>query len=150
MSYQSNLTLVFRAGYELQCQPTSTYSSYLRLSPPYDPIAINDYYAISRELKDAYPSDYNDWGKLWNVIKSAARTVIPFVRGLGPIGAGVAAVGDLLLGPADKPSNVANGPRDSLPAATVERAQRVKEAKEVMAGTQRRTTRPQKRPVKKP
>lgn len=139
MSIATSLTLVFRVGYEVQCQPTSSFASFLKLSPPYDPQAIADYYAISRELKDAYPADYNDLGKLWGVIKNAAKTALPFVRQFGgPIGGAIAGVGDLLL-------NGSEEPRDKLPAATVERAQKMIDASEVP-----RTPRAARKPRPKP
>lgn len=80
-----NLSLAIRMGVEVMVQPASTYRSFLHLSPVFDPMALGTYFKIARELKDAYPSDYNDLGKLWDVIKSAARIISPFM-GLVPGG----------------------------------------------------------------
>lgn len=136
LSYQASLTLVWRVGFEIQAGPQSTLSSYLHLSPAYDRIAVDDYYAISRELKDAYPADYNDLGKLWEVIKKAARAALPVVRNFGPIGAGVGMIGDALLGP--PPDTSTPEPRDKLPAATVERVQAATEAAPYVAAARRK------------
>jgi len=76
-----------RAGYEIQCQPGSPYTPQLCLSPPHDAQAIEAYFLIAREMKDAYPADFNDLGKIWAVIKDVAKKVSPFIRivpGVGP------------------------------------------------------------------
>lgn len=122
MSVDAKLTVVYRVGYEMQANPQSTLSAYLHLAPAYDRVAIDDYFAISRELKDAYPSDFNSLGKLWDVIKNAARAVLPVVRNLGPIGAGIGAIGDILMAPKSSPAD-SREPRDKPPAAAMERAQ---------------------------
>lgn len=83
----TSFTFFVRAGYEIQCQPGTPYSTHLKLSPPHDPLALDTYFRISRELKDAYPADFNDLGKIWDVISSAAKTIAPalgFIPGIGP------------------------------------------------------------------
>lgn len=77
-----NLNLSFRVGCETQVAPSSSYMPYVRVSPAYDPTALSTYFRISRELKDAYPADYNDLGKLWSVIKGAASVIAPFAKSL--------------------------------------------------------------------
>lgn len=74
----STITVYFRYGIEMQVMPTSTLAPQLKLSPPYDPVALDHYFQISRELKDAYPADYNDLGKIWKAIKEA----IPMIAGV--------------------------------------------------------------------
>lgn len=77
LSVQSSVSMFFRFGFECQLQPTSALSPHLKLSPPSDPLAISKYFAVSRELKDAYPADHNDLGKIWDVISSIVKTVGP-------------------------------------------------------------------------
>lgn len=47
-------------------------SSFAQTSPEHDPVALGAYYAISRQLKDAYPADYNDLGKIVRTIADVA------------------------------------------------------------------------------
>lgn len=88
----------FRMGIEAQLAPSSTLTPQLKLSPPYDPIALDTYFRLSRELKDGYPCDYNDLGKMWDAISSAVRTLRPGLNmvfpGLGSAAGGIAALGD--------------------------------------------------------
>ncbi len=103
MAVTTSLSFFFRFGFEVQVQPTSLMSPHLKLSPEYDPQALMAYFAISRELKDAYPADYNDLGKIWGVISTIAKTIAPalgLIPGVGPLLSvglpAVAAVGDRL------------------------------------------------------
>jgi len=82
LSVATSFTFYVRVGVEIQCGPESPLSPYLRLSPPHDPLALKMYYAIARELKDAYPADYNDLGKLWPLIRGAAKLVAPILMGI--------------------------------------------------------------------
>lgn len=107
-STASSYTFFVRLGLECQCAPGSIMSPQQRISPVYDPEAIRAYYAVSRELKDAYPADYNDLGTLWKVIKDLARKSLPLLKTIPhPMVQGAATVGDLLLAP----SSVATSPR---------------------------------------
>lgn len=121
-----NLSLAIRMGVEAMVQPASTYRSFLHLSPVYDPVALGTYFRVARELKDAYPSDYNDLGKLWDVIKSAARAISPFM-GLVPGGSFIREAGSLVGRGVDafvdrrKPAKEMQ--RDPPARAAVERAQ---------------------------
>lgn len=81
----TSFSFFVRAGFEMQVNPTSTLSPQLRLSPMHDRAALDAYFAIARELKDAYPADYNDLGKIWNMIKAAANMVAPVLK-FTPIG----------------------------------------------------------------
>jgi len=131
LSVSTQVVVYLRVGFEVMVQPGTSYAPYLRLSPVYDPAALVSYYKISRELKDAYPADYNDEGKLWDTIKSAARVVLPAAGALIP---GMAPLASVLAGMASR-SQEQKAPvmvapptkhRDSLPAALVERAQYAK------------------------
>jgi len=85
-----------RMGLEIQVQPGALYTTELKMSPAYDPLAIEQYFQISRNLKDAYPADFNDLGKIWDVISGLAKTLAPalaVVPGVGPaLAAGIPAV----------------------------------------------------------
>jgi len=123
----SRLVVHWRLGIECQVKPNAPYGIFQKVSPQYDPEAIRAYYLIARELKDAYPGDYNDLGKLWQKIKEAASIVGPIVASLPGI-PGI--VGKAFVGGANVISALESGlkrartnNRDSPPAAAVERAQ---------------------------
>jgi hypothetical protein len=79
LHYQSTLTFMFRAGYELQVSPGSPLTSFAKVSPPYDPVASTGYFAISREMKDGYPEEYNNLAMLIPVVQEIASRVLPKV-----------------------------------------------------------------------
>jgi hypothetical protein len=79
LAVTTSFTFFVRCGLEMQVSPSSTLAPQLKLSPPYDPVALTTYFQIARELKDGYPSEFNDLGKIWDVISKAARKIIPFV-----------------------------------------------------------------------
>lgn len=78
----TRFTVFIRAGYELQVLPGSLLTPQQMLSPEHDEVALATYFAIARKMKDAYPADYNDLGKIWEVIKGAARTVLPILTNI--------------------------------------------------------------------
>lgn len=80
MSVATSLSFFFRFGFEVQCTPNSNLAPHLKLSPAEDEAALSTYFAIARELKDGYPADYNDLGKIWDVISSIAKKVSPFLN----------------------------------------------------------------------
>lgn len=142
MSVGTRLVCYWRVGFELQCHPDSTWSPYLRLSPPYDRSAIEAYFKIARELKDAYPVEYNDKGKLWDIIKKAIRTALPVVGAMGPFGAMAAGLGSFLIGPekaarkakaaVPTPSVSQVETRDKPPAAAIEAIQKQEAASDAL------------------
>jgi len=81
LHYLSSFVLTFRMGMELQVSPGSPLVPFLKASPVYDPQAIAAYFQISRELKDAYPENYNSGGKLGAVLWQLARGLLSFVPG---------------------------------------------------------------------
>lgn len=85
LSNQTSFTFYVRCGIEGQVHPSSALAPQLKLSPPADDLALEAYFAISRELKDAYPANYNDLGKLWDTISSVAKNVLPYIPTLGPL-----------------------------------------------------------------
>jgi len=102
----TSFTVVIRSGWELQCQPGTLLTPQLHLSPAYDPKALAAYFAIRRELKDAYPADYNDLAKIWGAIKRVASVVLPGISMMGPIGAGIGAAGGAAMSVVDAITNV--------------------------------------------
>lgn len=105
MAVTTSLSLFFRFGFECQVLPTSLYSPHLKLSPPYDPTAISAYFSVARELKDGFPADFNDLGKIWGAIKDAASALSPAIEmipgwGSAIVGAGKLAgrLGDKIVG----------------------------------------------------
>lgn len=82
----TSVNLFFRFGFEVQCQATSPLSPLVRMSPVYDPLAMEVYQRISRQMKDAYPADYNDLGKLWDVISRIAKAVAPGLSSIPKVG----------------------------------------------------------------
>jgi len=83
LSPQTSYSFFFRMGLEMQVSPTSTLSPQLKLSPPYDRLALDAYFSVARELKDAYPADYNDLGEMWDVISKGAKAALPIIMGFG-------------------------------------------------------------------
>jgi hypothetical protein len=80
----------------------------------YDCRALDTYFAIARELKDAYPADYNDLGKIWDIISRVGKKVLPVLKVMpGPIAQGIAttAGGAIGLGDAVRAKRVAKKQR---------------------------------------
>jgi len=119
----TSYSFFFRYGIEMQVKPSSTLAPQMKLSPMYDSTALNAYFQIARELKDAYPVEYNDKGQLWGVIKNAARVALPMIAASGPYGKAAAAVGmgTIALGDAIQHGRMKSGERDRPPQAAVER-----------------------------
>lgn len=82
----ATVKLFFRVGIELLVEPQSALSSQLHAAVMYDPAAFASYFNVSRQLKDAYPAEYNLLGALWPVIQSAiqlAPRIFPLLRPVG-------------------------------------------------------------------
>lgn len=79
LSKDSSVTVYIRMGVEMQVNPLSPLAPQQTSAPPEDEVALNTYFAVARLLKDAYSADYNDRDKLWKVINTAAKTVLPAV-----------------------------------------------------------------------
>lgn len=101
MSAEANLVLDIIQGWECVVFPGTEYAQFAQTSPAFDPQALAAYHEIRRRLLDAYPASYNDWDKLWSVIKGIAHVVLPFVGALGPIGAGLAVAGSSAISVVD-------------------------------------------------
>lgn len=116
MAVTTSLSMFFRFGFECQVQPSSMLSPHLKLSPEYDSQAIDTYFKISRELKDAYPADFNDLGKIWDVISSVAKTIAPALSAIPIAGPALsmavpaaAAIGDRIRGALRRASEPTRG-----------------------------------------
>lgn len=88
----STVTMYFRVGIEMRVKPSSVLAPQLHIAPRYDPLALQNYFLISRELKDGYPEDYNSAAKMWNAIKAALPTALGML-GTALGGPGGAAIG---------------------------------------------------------
>jgi len=75
----SSYSCMFRTGYELRVSAGSPMTTFAKLSPVYDPLALQGYFAISREMRDAYPEEYNTFGALLGTIANAAATALPTI-----------------------------------------------------------------------
>lgn len=153
LSVDTRFTFFFRFGIEMQVSPSSALAPQLKLSPGYDAAALDNYFAIARELKDAYPADYNDLGKIWDSISTAVRNVLPVVRQLGPygqaasmIGSGVLDIGDNVRQRRQRRRGAANADsgRGNPPRAAVERAQKAQSLKDAVDTKQLRVKRTMK------
>jgi len=102
MAVTTSLSMFFRFGFEVQVMPQSSLAPHLKLSPESDPMALATYFAISRELKDAYPAEFNDLGKIWDVISSVAKTASPMLNLIPGIGGMLSAGTSLAAGTGDR------------------------------------------------
>jgi len=146
LAMSTSYSFFFRYGIEMQVKPNSVLAPQMKLSPMYDPAALNAYFQIARELKDAYPVDYNDKGALWGVIKQAARVALPMLGAAGPYGKAAATLGmgALALGDAvqNRLASTKSGERDRPPQAAVERAR----AQTVLRVAARKKPKPKRKP----
>lgn len=147
LSEETSFTFYFRLGVEMQLAPTSTLTPQLKLSPPHDPTAMDTYFAIARELKDAYPADFNDLGRMWDVISATVKSIspvlrtIPLARRSDPFIKAGLAIGDTVREARKAP---AAGDRDRPPQAQVERAQEAVTAMRTIVGDIKKARRQRK------
>lgn len=128
LNVSTRFAFYVRLGIECMVTPSSVFAPQQKMSIPYDPVAIASYFRINRELKDAYPSDYNDLGKIWDVIKSAAKVALPIIGGFGPYGAAISGIGNGVMSIVDRASGSGesaegrkSAPRDKPAMASLER-----------------------------
>jgi hypothetical protein len=135
LSVSSSYSFFLRFGFEINVSPGTVLSPQQKLSPHYDRLAIDAYFAVVRELKDAYPADYNDLGKIWDVIKAGLQAAKPYlgaVPGWGSyasgIASGIVSVGDAMRSASTssrvsaKENRAPSASRDPPSAADIERA----------------------------
>lgn len=118
----TSFTFYVRCGIEIQVQPGSMLAPQMKLSPPNDELALATYFRVARELKDAYPADFNDLGTMWDVVSRAAKVALPWVAKAGPYGAAAATLGTGIVRMGDSIRESRKQGRDRPPAAAVERA----------------------------
>lgn len=90
----SNFTFYVRQGWEFAVLPGTPLAPHMKNSPLLDETSLRTYFAISRELKDAYPADFNDLGKILKEIANIALDVLPV---LFPPAAPLVGIGRSLL-----------------------------------------------------
>jgi hypothetical protein len=88
----ASLRFTFRGGWELQVQPGTLQTPFQKPSVMYDPVAEEAYFAVRRQMKDAYPAAYNHFGKLWAVIKTIAGFLGPAVKSIPVVGESIATI----------------------------------------------------------
>jgi len=91
---QASFNFMIRMGIETQVAPGSPLCPFMKLPPPHDALALDGYFAICRELKDAYPEAYNGWGEILKPIAEAAADALQFIPGIGK---GVAAAAHMAI-----------------------------------------------------
>jgi len=139
ISAQSRITVYVRHGWEVMVSPTSQLASLQKVSPRFDAQALDNYGRIVRELKDAYPVDYNDLGKLWEVLKGAAKIALPHLSRLptvGPIFAGLSSLVNIASAKpqAFRPKSEAR--QNTAPAAAVQEVGQALKGQEAAARAQ--------------
>lgn len=133
MSVATSLTVFCRVGLEMRVLPGTTLTPQQKLPPPGDLRALETYFTISREMADAYPVDYNDLGKIWDVISSVAKTVAPALAAIPGVGiplsaavGGAASLGDTIKAAITRSNNAVSAP-ESASMADRDLARRVVE-----------------------
>lgn len=116
LSPSASLTLFARYGIEQAVLPGSPISAFQRIPPKHDPVAMEAVSLIQRELKDAYPSEYNDFSRLLKVIRDVAG-FIPWAP--AQFVSKLAGTGHEYL---EQRKLTKTNPRDSPPAAAVQEA----------------------------
>lgn len=77
MHVSSNIVLTIRLGLECRVNTRSVWATELTTAPVADPAAILAYKAMSQQMADAFPADYNDLGRIWEWISNAAKSLAP-------------------------------------------------------------------------
>lgn len=93
----SAVVIKIKLGLELKVQPTSSHAVHLSAAPPIDQAALASYFAIIRQLPDAYPADYNDGGKILSYISKAIKAVAPFLKVMPGVGGLIGTASDAVV-----------------------------------------------------
>lgn len=83
--------ITVRLAVEYACNPANDYAAFCEEAKAPDDVAIDLYQEVVKEIMDAYPSEYNDFGKLFGRVKDVVRKVASVVD---PV-AGIAAAAGL-------------------------------------------------------
>jgi hypothetical protein len=116
LAVTTSFTFFVRQGLEMQVLPGTSLTPQQKLPPAHDPLALEAYFRIARELSDAYPVDYNDLGQIWDVISNVAKTVAPALAAIPGVGmplsaavSGAANLGDMVKATIARVKNAGNG-----------------------------------------
>jgi hypothetical protein len=93
----SSMTFTLRMGFEEIVSAGSNLVSFAKISPRYDPVALDGYFMTAREMKDGYPESYNGLEKILPVIGSALSAALSFLPGGNLIKAGGTFLGKTLF-----------------------------------------------------
>lgn len=86
MHVSSNIVLTIRLGLECRVNTCSVWATELTTAPAADPAAILAYKAMSQQMADAFPADYNDLGRIWQWISNAAKSLAPALNLIPVVG----------------------------------------------------------------
>lgn len=98
LSPEATVILDVIQGWEVVSVPNGPYMPFVQQSPLCDPIALELYQVIQRQLAGNYPACYNDMDKLWDLIRKAAKVALPIIGMMGPVGAAISAAGSAIVG----------------------------------------------------
>jgi hypothetical protein len=137
-----------RMGMEARVGPGTLLTPQMKLSASVDEQAMYSYFAISRQLADAYPGSYNDLGKLWEVIKSIGRGLKPVLSAIpmtAPFVQPIEMLGDVVDSWVGSPKGQGPGKRQQQrqPVKTMEQAIASSVANQLNGRTQVVSKRPQ-------
>jgi hypothetical protein len=76
----ASVTIKYIAGMEFEVDTDSALRQFAKVPPKYDPRAIEAYYCLTHELKDAYPASWNSLGTIAAAIASVAQTLWPIAK----------------------------------------------------------------------
>jgi hypothetical protein len=100
---KATLYVYARLGFDIEVQPGSIYSPYVRNPVMEDDAAVRAYFAVSRQLKDAYPEEYNDLGEMFDLIVNTAADVLPALfPSSAPLAAGAKQLYKMIRGKSSK------------------------------------------------
>jgi hypothetical protein len=86
LSSAATITVTTRVGFECVVPADSILQPSVEKACSYDPVALNAYWSISKEMMSTYPASYNFLGTLWTVVKSIGSAVLPnLVPALGKL-----------------------------------------------------------------
>jgi len=79
-------TVTLRVVDVIQQMPASSsiYRPFVKPPPLFEPRALELYFRTAEATPNAYPANYNSWGKIWDVVKKVAREVWPVAEVVAP------------------------------------------------------------------
>lgn len=83
--------ITVRLAVEYSCNPSNDYAAFCEEAKSPDDVAVDLYQEVVKEIMDAYPSEFNDFNKLFGRVKDVVRKVASVVD---PV-AGIAAAAGL-------------------------------------------------------